>query len=59
MNRTLETPRLGARNQPFSNGNEAVIIKDKASLADIKGQNFNLVDGPRRPLRLFWARAHS
>ncbi|MGO8090556.1 putative urea ABC transporter substrate-binding protein [Rhizobium leguminosarum] len=28
----------------FSNGNDAVILKDKASLADIKGQNVNLVE---------------
>jgi NitT/TauT family transport system substrate-binding protein len=27
----------------FSNGNDAVILKDKASLADVKGQNVNLV----------------
>ncbi|MEF0942841.1 putative urea ABC transporter substrate-binding protein [Rhizobium sp. BR 362] len=27
----------------FSNGNDAVILKDKTSLADIKGQNVNLV----------------
>ena len=27
----------------FSNGNDAVILKDKTSLADIKGQNINLV----------------
>jgi NitT/TauT family transport system substrate-binding protein len=27
----------------FSNGNDAVILKDKATLADIKGQNINLV----------------
>ncbi|MDQ0559081.1 NitT/TauT family transport system substrate-binding protein [Rhizobium mesoamericanum] len=27
----------------FSNGNDAVILKDKASLADIKGQKVNLV----------------
>ncbi|MBB5537685.1 putative urea ABC transporter substrate-binding protein [Rhizobium giardinii] len=28
----------------FSNGNDAVILKDKASLADMKGQNVNLVE---------------
>ena len=28
----------------FSNGNDAVILKDKASLADIKGQTVNLVE---------------
>ncbi|OBZ96746.1 lipid kinase [Pararhizobium polonicum] len=28
----------------FSNGNDAVILKDKASLADVKGQNVNLVE---------------
>jgi NitT/TauT family transport system substrate-binding protein len=28
----------------FSNGNDAVILKDKATLADIKGQNVNLVE---------------
>ncbi|XUY28989.1 putative urea ABC transporter substrate-binding protein [Agrobacterium sp. rho-8.1] len=28
----------------FSNGNDAVILKDKASLADLKGQNVNLVE---------------
>lgn len=28
----------------FSNGNDAVILKDKANLADIKGQNVNLVE---------------
>jgi NitT/TauT family transport system substrate-binding protein len=28
----------------FSNGNDAVILKDKATLADIKGQNINLVE---------------
>ncbi len=28
----------------FSNGNDAVILKDKASLADVKGQNINLVE---------------
>jgi NitT/TauT family transport system substrate-binding protein len=28
----------------FSNGNDAVILKNKASLADIKGQNVNLVE---------------
>jgi NitT/TauT family transport system substrate-binding protein len=28
----------------FSNGNDAVILKDKAKLADIKGQNVNLVE---------------
>src|SRR5690349_16832419 len=28
----------------FSNGNDAVILKDKTSLADIKGQNVNLVE---------------
>lgn len=28
----------------FSNGNDAVILKKKASLADIKGQNVNLVE---------------
>ena len=28
----------------FSNGNDAVILKDKASLGDIKGQNVNLVE---------------
>ena len=40
----------------FSNGNDAVILKDKAALADIKGQKVNLVQfsvsrlpaGPRR-----------
>jgi NitT/TauT family transport system substrate-binding protein len=28
----------------FSNGNDAVILKDKATLADIKGQNVSLVE---------------
>ena len=28
----------------FSNGNDAVILKDKATLADVKGQNVNLVE---------------
>lgn len=28
----------------FSNGNDAVILKDKAALADIKGQSVNLVE---------------
>ncbi len=28
----------------FSNGNDAVILKDKTQLADIKGQNVNLVE---------------
>ncbi len=28
----------------FSNGNDAVILKDKASLANVKGQNVNLVE---------------
>lgn len=28
----------------FSNGNDAVILKDKTKLADIKGQNVNLVE---------------
>ncbi|MCV9997015.1 putative urea ABC transporter substrate-binding protein [Pararhizobium sp. YC-54] len=28
----------------FSNGNDAVVLKDKASLADVKGQNVNLVE---------------
>lgn len=28
----------------FSNGNDAVILKDKASLADVTGQNVNLVE---------------
>ena len=28
----------------FSNGNDAVILKDKTSLAEIKGQNINLVE---------------
>ncbi len=28
----------------FSNGNDAVILKDKSSLADVKGQNVNLVE---------------
>lgn len=28
----------------FSSGNDAVILKDKASLADVKGQNVNLVE---------------
>ncbi|HEY0120459.1 MAG TPA: putative urea ABC transporter substrate-binding protein [Rhizobium sp.] len=28
----------------FSNGNDAVILKDKSKLADIKGQNINLVE---------------
>ncbi len=28
----------------FSNGNDAVVLKDKASLADLKGQNVNLVE---------------
>lgn len=28
----------------FSNGNDAVILKDKANLADVKGQNVNLVE---------------
>lgn len=28
----------------FSNGNDAVILKDKSSLADVKGQNINLVE---------------
>ncbi|MGD0635786.1 MAG: putative urea ABC transporter substrate-binding protein [Beijerinckiaceae bacterium] len=28
----------------FSNGNDAVILKNKAKLADIKGQNINLVE---------------
>ncbi len=28
----------------FSNGNDAVILKDKAALADVKGQNVNLVE---------------
>lgn len=28
----------------FSNGNDAVILKDKAALEDIKGQNINLVE---------------
>ncbi|AJD44327.1 nitrate/sulfonate ABC transporter substrate-binding protein (plasmid) [Rhizobium gallicum bv. gallicum R602sp] len=28
----------------FSNGNDAVILKDKASLSDLKGQNVNLVE---------------
>ncbi len=28
----------------FSNGNDAVILKDKATLADIKGQSVNLVE---------------
>lgn len=28
----------------FSNGNDAVILKDKASLSDIKGQSVNLVE---------------
>ncbi|KAA3511426.1 putative urea ABC transporter substrate-binding protein [Agrobacterium rosae] len=28
----------------FSNGNDAVILKDKTELADIKGQNVNLVE---------------
>ncbi|AHG49280.1 lipid kinase (plasmid) [Rhizobium leguminosarum bv. trifolii CB782] len=28
----------------FSNGNDAVILKDKAGLSDVKGQNVNLVE---------------
>ncbi|MEM9279887.1 MAG: putative urea ABC transporter substrate-binding protein [Pseudomonadota bacterium] len=28
----------------FSNGNDGIILKDKSSLADIKGQNVNLVE---------------
>lgn len=28
----------------FSNGNDAVILKDKSSLADVKGQSINLVE---------------
>jgi NitT/TauT family transport system substrate-binding protein len=28
----------------FSNGNDGVVLKDKSSLADIKGQNINLVE---------------
>jgi len=28
----------------FSNGNDAVILKDKATLAEVKGQNVNLVE---------------
>ena len=47
---TLSTPSAGGVDSTalivgdFSNGNDAVILKDKAKLADIKGQKVNLVE---------------
>lgn len=46
----LSTPSVGGVDTTavlvgdFSNGNDAVILKDKKSLADIKGQKINLVE---------------
>ncbi|WP_424360973.1 putative urea ABC transporter substrate-binding protein [Methylocystis parvus] len=46
----LSTPAVGGVDTTavivgdFSNGNDAVILKDKAKLADIKGQKVNLVE---------------